>query len=80
MTALGELCCVALPFCCVVYMYIASSFFLSISVVELSCRSLGLEFDVFGGLVTPVFSFMLSLSSPVYQVEMLCLLCLDLYM
>ena len=80
MTALGELCCVALPFCFVVYMYIASSLFLSISAVELSCRSLGLEFDVFGGLVTPVFSFMLSLSSPVYQVEMLCLLCLDLYM
>ena len=35
MTAFGELCCVALPFCCVVY--IASPFFRSISVVELSC-------------------------------------------
>ena len=61
-----KLCCVviALPFCCVV--------FISISLVELSCTSLSLEFGVIGGLVTPVYSFMLSLSSPVYQVEMLC--------
>ena len=33
----------------------------------------GLEFDAFGYLIIPVFSLMLSLSSPVHQVEMICL-------
>ena len=32
---------------------------------------LNLELDVFGGLITPVHSFMLSSSSPVYQVWLL---------
>ena len=32
-----------------------------------------MEFDVFGDFIIPVFSLMLSLSSPVYQVEMICL-------
>ena len=58
------LLCLSVVLCCFV--------FISIAVVELSCTSLSLEFGVIGGLVTPVYSFMLSLSSPVYQVEMLC--------
>ena len=39
---------------------------------------LSLEIGVFGGFVTPAFSFMLSYSSPVNQVETLvfpCLMC-----
>ena len=71
MTASGEvvLCCYCFAFllCCV-----ALSLYISISLVELSCTSLSLEFGVIGGLVIPVYSFMLSLSSLVYQVEMLC--------
>ena len=39
---------------------------------ELSCTSLSLEFGITGGLVTLVYSYILSLSPPVYQVEMLC--------
>ena len=37
---------------------------------HVQCTSLGLDFGVFGGLIIPAFSFILSL--PVYQVEMLC--------
>ena len=42
---------------------------------------LGLEVGVFGGLIIPAFSFTLCLSSPVYQVEMLCfaLICTCMY-
>ena len=40
--------------------------------------SLSMEFGVFGGLIIAAFSFMLSLNSPVYQVEMLALLCFAL--
>ena len=45
--------------------------FLRVSQLELSCTSLGLEFGAFDGLIILAFSFVLSLSSPVYQVEML---------
>ena len=33
--------------------------------------SLSMEFGVFGGLIIPAFSIILSLNSPVYRVEML---------
>ena len=34
-------------------------------------QSLGLKFDVFGDFITPVFHSRLSLSSPVYHVEII---------
>ena len=36
-----------------------------------TCTLLSLEIGVFGGLITPAFSFILSYNSPVYQVEIL---------
>ena len=49
--------------------------------VACTCMSLNMEFGVFGGLIIPAFSLILSLNSPVYMLASLCfaLVCIHVW-